>query len=133
RGAKTVRAVVDTLLNTETALKEVFAEVVGLGEGSGHDLANWRPMGCRESRLCPHHEKAPLRREGILRRWIIHPNFSSVPGTGSAVHGSGNNAHSRRWYFEPSLGLGRVIDPGAPALALQAPMGLLPGRRLGPF
>jgi hypothetical protein len=78
-------------------------------------------------------KKAPLRREGILRRWIIHPNFSSVPGTGSAVHGSGNNAHSRRWYFEPSLGLGRVIDPGAPALALQAPMGLLPGRRFGHF
>jgi [ribosomal protein S5]-alanine N-acetyltransferase len=28
-----VRAVVDTLLNTETALKEVFAEVVGWAMG----------------------------------------------------------------------------------------------------
>jgi hypothetical protein len=51
----------------------------------------------------------------------------------AAVRGSSNSAHSRRWYFEPSLGLGRLIDPGAPALALQAVMGLLPGRRFGNF
>ena len=78
-------------------------------------------------------KKAPLRREGILRRWIIHPNFRSVPGTASTVRGSRYNAHSRHRNFEPSLGLGRVIDPGAPALALQAPMGLQPGRRFENF
>jgi len=125
--------VVDTLLNTETALKEVFAEVVGWAMGQD---TMWRigdPCDAENLASARIMKKAPLRREGNPARWIIHPNFSSVPGTGSAVHGSRNNAHSRRWYFEPSLGLGRVIDPGAPALALQAPMGLLPGRRFGHF
>ena len=42
-------------------------------------------------------------------------------------------ASSRRRNFEPALCLGRAIDPGAPALALQAAMGLLPGRRFGNF
>ncbi len=62
-----------------------------------------------------------------------YPNVGSVPGTASAMRGSSNNARSRCWNFEPTLRLGRVIDPGASALALQAPMGLRPGRRFGNF
>jgi hypothetical protein len=104
-----------------------------MGDASGHDLANWRGMRCPEFASARVMKKAALRRKGILRRWIIHPNVGSVPGTASVMRGSINNVCSRRWNFEPALGLGRVIDPGAPALALQAPMGLSPGRRFGNF
>jgi hypothetical protein len=104
-----------------------------MGDASGHDLANWRGMRCRELASARVMKKAALRRKGILRRWIIHPNVGSVPGTASVMRGSINNVCSRRWNFEPALGLGRVIDPGAPAVALQAPMGLPPGRRFGNF
>ena len=59
-----MRAVVDTLLNTETALKEVFAEVVGWAMGQD---TMWRigdPCDAENLASARIMKKAPLRREG---------------------------------------------------------------------
>jgi RimJ/RimL family protein N-acetyltransferase len=44
---------------------------ITLGEGAGCDAENFASASVME--------KAGLVKEGILRRWIIHPNVSSEP------------------------------------------------------